>query len=110
MTDLPPQQVQCIAEVIYAEARGESIIGQRAVGHVILNRSRRNGRTPCQVIARPNQFHRVRVNYASEAWRVAQRLARNLGEDITLGALYFNPGSVRRYTYTVTIGNHRFYK
>lgn len=46
----------CLASAIYYEARGESVIGQRAVMDTILNRVKRSGRTICGVVLRKGQF------------------------------------------------------
>lgn len=46
------EDVECLAEAIYFEARGEPVAGQVAVAQVILNRveSRRYPSSPCSVI------------------------------------------------------------
>jgi N-acetylmuramoyl-L-alanine amidase len=46
----------CLALGLYYEARGESIEGQRAVGHVILNRIRQTGDPACRVVWKHGQF------------------------------------------------------
>lgn len=114
MIDLPEAQVQCIGQAIYHEARGESVVGQRAVGHVIMNRSRARNLPPCIIITQPRQFSfRVQARYSGSLWNHCLRIARNLGSDPTFGAQYFhnnqvNPGWRRRVT--VRIGNHVFYR
>ena len=107
--DLPPPQIVCVAQVIQAEARGESREGQRAVGHVILNRSKKFHKTPCQISREPGQFkihHRVSAKI--------KEVASNLGMDNTGGALYFKIRKCRvswpKMKITTTIGNHNFYK
>ncbi len=110
----PPAQVQCLAATAFHEARGESEAGQRAVIHVVLNRSRARNLTPCQVIRQPGQFHfRMRQSYSGPEWERLVRLARSPGRDPTLGAHYFHNRSVRprwNYRVTTTIGNHTFYR
>ena len=112
--DLPPPQVQCVAQAIYHEARGEPDAGKRAVGHVIMNRSKVRKITPCQVIKQPNQFHfKVRVSYSGADWNKALQFAKNLGSDPTGGAHYFhskrvNPNWGKRLV--TVIGNHLFYR
>lgn len=41
---------------IYHEARGESLEGQIAVGHVVLNRAERRGKTAKEIVLQPMQF------------------------------------------------------
>jgi len=47
-----PRELQCLSEAIYFEARGEPLIGQLAVGNVIMNRvsSPRFPNTICKVV------------------------------------------------------------
>lgn len=114
MFDLPPAQIECIAAAIYHEARGESDLGRRAVGHVIINRSRDRGVPPCVIIRQPGQFaFRVQARYEGSSWNHCLQLARNLGSDVSGGARFFhnlqvNPGWRRRVT--ARIGNHIFYR
>ena len=51
-------QILCLSEAIYFEARGEDMIGQAAVGLVIMNRvkSNRYPDTICEVVKQPLQF------------------------------------------------------
>lgn len=100
-----------MAQAIYAEAGGESFDGKRAVGHVILNRSKRKDSRPCVIIKQPGQF-KYRTG-TGKNWEQSLRAARSLGSDPTKGALYFkNTRSKVRwgYSFTVKIGGHLFYK
>ena len=111
MLDLPPPQVECLAQAIYSEARGESAEGKRAVGHVIMNRvkSSKFPDTPCAVIKQKSQFT-FKVGNGPQ-WKAALEAAKNLGIDITNGSLYFRPkwNPMKRIR-KITIGNHIFYK
>src|SRR6056297_3331764 len=89
--------IDLLAQAIYAEARGESLQGQIAVGAVIVNRMKSNNM--------PNQT----------AYRAAQRAVD--GEDPSQGALFFfnpdksqDPDAFNKYEVTVIIGNHVFAK
>lgn len=107
----------CLAQAVYYEARGESVLGQRAVAYVVLNR----GKDPCKVIRTGCQFSwncaSVQAPYG-EAWRlartVAQYVLKNPTKDITQGATHFHSGKapywVRSMTFKVKIGNHYFYE
>ena len=46
----------CIRDVVWAEARGESREGQRAVAHVIVNRALQSGKHVCAIISERGQF------------------------------------------------------
>lgn len=100
-----------MAQAIYAEAGGESFDGKRAVGHVIVNRSKKNGQRPCIIIKQPGQF--VYKTGKGKNWEESLRAARNLGADVTSGARYFKNLRSRvrwNYKFTVRIGGHQFYK
>lgn len=114
MVDLPPPQIVCISQAIYHEARGESDLGKRAVGHVILNRSKKFKKTPCEVLRQPGQFQiKLRKHYSGPDWRKAWQMANYLGKDPTGGALYFKTKRSETswgFKLTTVIGNHLFYK
>ena len=111
LVDLPPPQIHCMAQAIYAEAGGESFDGKRAVGHVIINRAEKTGKNPCIIIRQPGQF--VYKTGKGKSWKESLRAAKSLGRDITNGALYFKnlTSKVRwKHKFTVRIGRHLFYK
>lgn len=108
---ITPAETHCIAQAIYAEARGESFDGKRAVAHVIINRSEKLGKNPCVIIKQPGQF-KYKTGIGKQ-WSDALRAAKELGNDLTNGALYFKTHSSRihwPYKLTVRIGGHGFYK
>ena len=54
-----PEEVECMTEAVYFEARGESPEGRKAVMEVILNRTNNPTKFPntvCKVIKQKNQF------------------------------------------------------
>ncbi|MBR0207514.1 MAG: spore cortex-lytic enzyme [Oscillospiraceae bacterium] len=111
--------LQLLARIISAEARGEPYQGQVAVGAVVLNRVRHPSfpDTLAGVIYQRDAFTAVSDGQfdqpiAESAWRAAQDALN--GSDPSGGALYyFNPATATsawiwsRPT-IVTIGNHRF--
>lgn len=118
-------EINCLARNIYYEARGEGVSGMRAVAHVTMNRmrSRLFRNTVCGVVHQPSQFSWVRAGYASPRgplWERAQEIAERVytgadASDNTHGATYFHatrvrPSWVRRFTRTITIGGHAFYR
>lgn len=116
---LTEQEVQWIAQMIHAEARGEPYSGQVAVGAVIVNRlkSRQFPNTVYEVLFQTNAFQPVRNGTfflpPNESAYRATIEALN-GKDPTNGALFFfNPSiSTDRFMHArpavVTIGQHRF--
>lgn len=123
---------QCLADVIYFEARGESEAGQRAVADVILHRLAEgtHGRTICDVAYEGMGQTFCQFTFAcdgsmqqprlAEPWRAAQVLAARLMAsevpvDATFGATYFHAVSVHptwapKKLRVAQIGNHIFYR
>lgn len=106
--------MDCVADTVYYEARGESEEGMRAVAHVIYNRAREEGVSPCIIVRRPNQFARGPSRPNDRQWQIAKRISINPGQDLTRGATYFHNRSVRPYwirslIVTFTWGGHIFY-
>jgi spore germination cell wall hydrolase CwlJ-like protein len=108
--------MDCVAETVYYEARGEGETGMRAVAHVIFNRAREQGVSPCVIVRQPGQFVRSRGRpRTSSTWSHALRISNNPGPDITRGATFFHNRSVRpswsyRFRVTFTWGGHIFYR
>lgn len=115
------QDAYLLAQLIYAEARGEPFEGQVAVGAVVLNRVK-DSRFPNSisgVIYDPWQFETVQDGQIYMTPDTTARRAADAaltGWDPTGGALYFyNPAKAdgsffKGKTYLCTIGNHAFYK
>jgi len=121
------RDLQCLAQAIYFEARGEPLAGQLAVARVIVNRTQ----SPlfpndyCSVVKQPAQFSFVRkgripsVRSNSAAWQRAQAIARiahqELWESEAHDALFFHatyvrPGWARSKLARATIDSHIFYR
>lgn len=126
------KQLDCLAEALYFEARGESVKGQFAVADVILNRveSPLFPKTVCGVIhqgegsGRGCQFS-YRCDGRSDAIRdreafadlrkVAALSLQGVGGDLTEGATFYHakgakPSWSRKFPQTASIGAHRFYR
>lgn len=127
--------LQCLAENIYFEARGEPIEGQYAVAEVTLNRTRAEHfpHTICAVVHQmrwdPGR-HRIVADFSwtelgglspqdGTAWKRAMTVANAVYDDvhdpIAPGALFYHstkvrPGWARTRTAIATIGNHIFYR
>ena len=84
------EESNCLATAVYFEARGESLEGQLAVAHVVMNRAS-SGRYPpdwCGVVKQPAQFSFVRhgefpyVDTSSAAWQKAEAIAELAADNI----------------------------
>lgn len=118
------QQMSCLAQAIYFEARGEPLEGQLAVARVVVARSR-SGLFPssyCGVVLQRRQFSFVRdgmmpqPNTNSWEWRNAVAIAQMAHEGkrspvegaLFYHATYVSPGWNR--TPIAQVGNHIFYR
>jgi spore germination cell wall hydrolase CwlJ-like protein len=100
-----------MAQAIYAEARAESFAGKQAVAHVIMNRAKKQKKSPCEIVRQRGQF-KYRTGGGSQ-WLDSMRAAANRGYDLTRGSLYFKAKHARvkwPHKFVTSIGNHLFYK
>lgn len=126
------QSLECMAEALYFEARGETLMGQFAVAEVIKNRvsSSRFPDSVCGVInqgtgrkfacqftytcdGRPETIGNKKVY--EKLRKISALVLREEVEDITHGATYYhtkavNPRWARVFTRTRSIGAHYFYR
>ena len=121
--ELDPE-LRCLAGAVYFESRGESLAGQLAVAHVVLNRAN-SGRFPrslCGVVHQPSQFSFVRggrmpaIREGSQwnnAVAIAQIARDGSWKNQAPGALFFHARHVSpawRKTRVASIDNHIFYR
>jgi N-acetylmuramoyl-L-alanine amidase len=121
---LRPGEIDLLAKVVAAEARGESDRGQRAIAWVAINRldePETFGRTMTRVLLSPRQFARpLPIADTSPAyWRAMHATTAALlgeGDDPTGGAQYFcrcdltpQPAWARQFERRAVIGRHCFY-
>ncbi len=127
-TPRPPaieSELRCLAGAIYFESRGESLAGQLAVAHVIINRaeSPRFPSSYCGVVYQRSQFSFLRhgkmprIRESSPQWTralaVAQIARDGSWKNKAPGALFFHARYVRpawRKTRVAQIDNHIFYR
>lgn len=113
--------VNLLAHLIYGEARGESYVGQVAVGAVIMNRVKSSlfPNTISGVIYQKGAFDAVsdgQINMSPDSTAIKAAQDAINGWDPSYGALYyFNPNTATNKwiwsrPVTVTIGKHRFCK
>ncbi len=125
-------QLQCLAQAIYFESRGEPIEGQIAVAEVVLNRvdDPRFPKTVCGVTrqgagsGRGCQFSYVCDRNSDtmksavsreRSEKIAKMMLAGRARTVTSGATYFHtrssrPDWSRRFTRTAAIGHHLFYR
>ncbi|HHT36892.1 MAG TPA: LysM peptidoglycan-binding domain-containing protein [Firmicutes bacterium] len=120
VVDFTPEERDLLARLIHAEARGESLEGQIAVGAVVINRvkSDKFPNTITEVIYQKGQFSPISMGTMPKvpqdsAIEAAERALA--GEDPTGGALFFyNPKTTAAPDFWKTrpvikrIGNHNF--
>lgn len=125
-------ELRCLALTIYFEARSESETGQRAVGHVVMNRvaDRRYPDSVCEVVHQGGERTRHRCQFSwwcdgqsdepvnRKAWDKSLRIARKIYfgdlKDTTDGALWYHAVYVKPYWSNILIqgekiGQHIFY-
>ncbi len=124
--------LECVAQNIYFEARSEPRLGKIAVGHVVMNRVRSEvfPDTPCEVVRQGGEDRRHRCQFSwwcdgkSDkpanllAWTESMHLARDIVwgrvPDPTAGALWYHAEYVKPKWRTAfhqgpKIGRHLFY-
>ena len=115
------RNINCMAEAIYYEARGETLLGKTAVGHVILNRIKKGyGDNPCEIIASKKQFSWYGKNYPikertkwNECLSLSRKILTNETIDPTYGSIFFHEKNLCpnwKYKRVVAIDSHIFYK
>ncbi len=131
-------EINCLAENIYHEARGESKAGKMAVALVTLNRveDKRFPNSVCDVVKQTKFYPSGRIDLHScqfswycdgksdkpvdqscweDALMIAEVMFTYSSVDVTKGALWYHSRKVQPewsmvYTKTVSIDNHIFYK
>ncbi len=121
--DMDPE-LRCLASTVYFESRGESLVGQLAVAHVVINRAQ-SGRFPkslCGVVHQRSQFSFVRGGKMpavregtqwANAIAIAQIARDGSWKNHAPGALFFHARYVSpgwRKTRVAQIDNHIFYR
>ncbi|WP_432768676.1 MAG: cell wall hydrolase [Sphingopyxis sp.] len=121
--ELDPE-LRCLAGAVYFESRGESLTGQLAVAHVVINRAE-SGRFPtslCGVVHQRSQFSFVRGGRMpavregqqwANAIAIAQIAREGSWKNHAPGALFFHARYVSpgwRKTRIAQIDNHIFYR
>lgn len=107
--NLQPNSTECLAAVIYKEARGETTRGKLAVAQVVLNRGE-----PCAVVNQPGQFSwraTDRLNWDNNTLYLASKILTRGYSIKGFKATHFHNLQVNPNWsgYITTIGAHKFY-
>jgi spore germination cell wall hydrolase CwlJ-like protein len=124
--DLSERELSCAVAAIYHEGRGESLLGQAAIMHVIMNRVRSSHYpdTICGVVWQPDQFSFTNDGHSDrmmdlpaieKAVDIALAVSRGKISDPTGGALhYYAQDKVKprwaRHGWRLILGDHTFVK
>lgn len=126
------EEIACLAQNIYFEARSESEQGQLAVGHVVMNRvvHKRYPNSVCAVVKQGGERRRHRCQFSwwcdgrsdqpmnQKAWQRSLQLAKTIlagdTKDPTDGALWYHADYVNPEWSSILvlgkkIGQHLFY-
>lgn len=106
--------IKCMAETIFSEARGETLTGQIAVGHTIITRSKKIFHKPvCNVVHQQYTQRRIPEKYKEEFHTIAKQILFGVtkspvGEMDSFDS--FKGRYSKRPKNTIKVGGHYFYK
>lgn len=110
----------CAALNLYHEGRGEPLLGQVGIVHVVRNRAKDNPANVCKVVYAYKQFSWTLTNpQVTDLKKFDQILHTTViawqFSDITSGSNHYHHVSIRPYwihkmKYTMTLGTHRYYR
>jgi spore germination cell wall hydrolase CwlJ-like protein len=78
----PPSEEGCLAKIMFAESRGESIEGAIAVGQAAVNRAKRTGKTICKITGKDS------IVENSDSWNTGTKpkykgaIVRQIGDHV----------------------------
>jgi spore germination cell wall hydrolase CwlJ-like protein len=115
--------LDCLTRNIYYEAGNQSAKGKQAVGHVTMNRLKRNyANSVCGVVYQPKQFswtkhrklNKVNMRQWDQSREIALSILNGSLRDNTAGSTHFHATYThprwRGVQYVATIGQHMFYR
>ena len=106
--------IKCVAETIYSEARGESLVGQLAIGATIVTRSKKIFHKPaCSIIFQQYTQRKIPLNDKNQFLLLAKKIL--YGETSNpINDMYSFDSFKGRYSkrpkHAIKIGGHWFYK
>ncbi len=105
-------EVQCMADVIHAESRGEGEAGMAAVGYALFNRVKQDGFKHGVCWHSRHGFHRLHADFDQKAYTVAALVLAGVETNPIGNRTHFDSGK-RTPAYAVAvrrIGKQRFYR
>lgn len=94
--NLTAEECDLLEQIAYAEAKGEGTTGMMLVMNVVINRSKKSGKSIKEVIYSPGQFYTAGMTpNVSEECHEALALVLD-GLDESQGALFFNKHGYRK--------------
>lgn len=112
--------LDALTRVVYGESRGESEEGKRAVAWVVINRTKKSGKTILYEATKKNQFCCYREDMLEEeskkeCEKIAEDAINGNNSDPTGGATFFYSGTnvpswATNKTPCAEIGGHKFFK
>lgn len=122
--DFYTKEIQCLAKMVYFEARGESSSGKEAVVDVMFNRVKHK-EFPNTICANlhPSQYQWVKNNPRVKDNKLYSKIYKHVekeywefilgtSRDSTRGSIFFSSNGkkpARRAYPTLKVGNHQFY-
>lgn len=118
LAEANPKDMKCLARVIYHEARGESIAGQKAVAIVTLNRTKHPEfpSSICKVVYQKGQYEwttkKNHYKYDAKSLKLAKQVYRAYRKGQLSNITFFNKSGFKnkRLAYVKSIGSHKFYR
>ena len=119
---MPETDLQALTKVVYGEARGESDQGKRAVAHVVINRSKKSGKSIQYECSKRGQFggytaagNMPDANARAACEKIAKEAIDGRSSDPTGGATFFYSGTkvpswAEGKSPCAVIGGHKFFK
>ena len=112
------KRAECLASVIYHEARGEPRKGKVAVGYVVMNRVKHKlyPDTICEVVFQPVQFTGLKkIKYDQASLAVAFKIISGeylnpIRKATHFHATYVWPKWAYKLKFVAQFGSHRFYQ
>lgn len=120
------KDMQCLSNVIWREARGESQRGQLSVALVVLNRATKRNKSVCEVMQEPKQFSwyakhpdivplsimdkQLALAYDAYTLYMAGQHVDHTNNATHFASKHVHNTWTRKYKRTLTEGKHSFYK
>ena len=110
--------MKCLARVIYHEARGESLEGQRLVAIVTLNRTKHPEfpKSICKVVYQKGQYEwttkKNHRKYDKKSLALAKKVYKSYRKGMYKNITFFNKSGFKnkRLAYVKKVGSHKFYR